>query len=286
MGYLIGIDLGTSGTKTVWFDTEGNIVASALVEYPMYQPHNGWAEQDPADWRRAAFETLKTVTSEVDASKIRGIGISGQMHGLVMVDQDIRPIGNAIIWADQRTGEQISHIYETVPEEEFGRVFENRLRAGFLLPSLVWGREKQPQSYEKIYKVMLPKDYIRYKICGELGTDASDASSTGMWDMKNRTWAYGILEKLGIPKDLLVESHESYENAGKATEEGAGLTGLKKGTFVAYGGGDSLMMELGNGMIRGGLMASTIGTACHLTSALDAPLFDPKLRTNTWCHGG
>ena len=133
---------------------------------------------------------------------------------------------------------------------------------------------------------MLPKDYIRYRICGELGTDASDACSTGMWDMKARTWAFDILKKLDIPAEYLVESHESYEKAGTVTKECAERTGLKEGTFVAFGGGDSLMMELGNGMIRGGLMASTIGTACHLTCALDAPTYDPKLRTNTWCHGG
>ena len=210
MEYFVGIDLGTSSVRAVAVDASGQTVAAGQCEYDIKKPELDRAEQDMNQLWESTVLAIRQMLDEKPGIKdqIGGIGFSGQMHGLVMVDQDIRPIGNAIIWADQRTGEQISHIYETVPEEEFGRVFENRLSAGFLLPSLVWVREKQPQSYEKIYKVMLPKDYIRYKICGELGTDASDASSTGMWDMKNRTWAYGILEKLGIPKDLLVESHE------------------------------------------------------------------------------
>ena len=288
MEYFVGIDLGTSSVRAVAVDAAGKTAAAGQCEYDIKKPGLDRAEQDMNQLWEATVLAIRTMLEEKPEirTQIKGIGFSGQMHGLVMVDQEIRPLGNAIIWADQRTGEQISHIYETVPEEEFGKVFENRLSAGFLLPSLVWVREKEPETYEKIYKVMLPKDYIRYKICGELGTDASDASSTGMWDMKHRTWAYDILKKLDISRDFLVESHESYEEAGRVTEECAGLTGLAKGTFVAYGGGDSLMMELGNGMIRGGLMASTIGTACHLTCALDAPLYDPKLRTNTWCHGG
>ncbi len=288
MEYFVGIDLGTSSVRAVAVDAAGKTAAAGQCEYDIKKPGLDRAEQDMNQlWEATVLAIRKMLEEKPEIrTQIKGIGFSGQMHGLVMVDQEIRPLGNAIIWADQRTGKQISHIYETVPEEEFGKVFENRLSAGFLLPSLVWVREKEPETYEKIYKVMLPKDYIRYKICGELGTDASDASSTGMWDMKHRTWAYDILKKLDISRDFLVESHESYEEAGRVTEECAGLTGLAKGTFVAYGGGDSLMMELGNGMIRGGLMASTIGTACHLTCALDAPLYDPKLRTNTWCHGG
>lgn len=288
MEYYVGIDLGTSSVRAVAVDTQGNAAAAGQCEYDIRKPELNRAEQDMEQLWEATIDAIKLMLAEKPEirSEIKGIGFSGQMHGLVMVDREGRPIGNAIIWADQRTGEQIAKIYETVPEEEFGRVFCNRLSAGFLLPSLLWVREHEPQKYEKIYKVMSPKDYIRYRICGEMGTDASDASGTGMWDMKNRTWAYAILEKLGIPSEFLVESRESYEEAGRVTQECAQLTGLPKGAFVAFGGGDSLMMELGNGMIRKGLMASTIGTACHLTCALEAPLYDPKLRTNTWCHGG
>ena len=288
MEYFVGIDLGTSSVRAVAVDPDGNAAAAGQCEYDIQKPELDRAEQDMDQLWEATVQAIRKMLAEKPEiqDEVRGIGFSGQMHGLVMVDREIRPVGNAIIWADQRSAEQIRHIYETVPEEEFAKVFENRLSTGFLLPSLVWVREKEPARYEKIYKVMLPKDYIRYRICGELGTDASDACSTGMWDMKARTWAFDILKKLDIPAEYLVESHESYEKAGTVTKECAERTGLKEGTFVAFGGGDSLMMELGNGMIRGGLMASTIGTACHLTCALDAPTYDPKLRTNTWCHGG
>ena len=288
MEYFVGIDLGTSSVRAVAVDLDGNAAAAGQCEYDIQKPELDRAEQDMDQLWEATVQAIRKMLAEKPeiSDEVRGIGFSGQMHGLVMVDREIRPVGNAIIWADQRSAEQIRHIYGTVPEEEFAKVFENRLSTGFLLPSLVWVREKEPARYEKIYKVMLPKDYIRYRICGELGTDASDACSTGMWDMKARTWAFDILKKLDIPAEYLVESHESYEKAGTVTKECAERTGLKEGTFVAFGGGDSLMMELGNGMIRGGLMASTIGTACHLTCALDAPTYDPKLRTNTWCHGG
>lgn len=288
MEYFVGIDLGTSSVRAVAVDPDGNAAAAGQCEYDIQKPELDRAEQDMDQLWEATVQAIRKMLAEKPEiqDEVRGIGFSGQMHGLVMVDREIRPVGNAIIWADQRSAEQIRHIYGTVPEEEFAKVFENRLSTGFLLPSLVWVREKEPARYEKIYKVMLPKDYIRYRICGELGTDASDACSTGMWDMKARTWAFDILKKLDIPAAYLVESHESYEKAGAVTKECAERTGLKEGTFVAFGGGDSLMMELGNGMIRGGLMASTIGTACHLTCALDAPTYDPKLRTNTWCHGG
>lgn len=287
MECFVGIDLGTSSVRAVAVDPLGRTIAEGQCEYDIMKPELNRAEQDMEQLWQATIQAIRKMlgSSPEILDGIRGIGYSGQMHGLVMADADGRPIRNAIIWADQRTKETIQKIYEVVPEEQFGQVFCNRLSAGFLLPSLMWVKENEPQNYEKIYKVMLPKDYIRYRMCGEWGTDASDASSTGMWDMKNRTWAYGILEKLGVQADVLVESHEAYEQAGTVTEECAAQTGLKPGTFIAYGGGDSLMMELGNGMIRSGNMASTIGTACHLTCALEAPLYDPALRTNTWCHG-
>ena len=286
MECFVGIDLGTSSVRAVAVDEKGMTLAAGQCEYDIIKPELNQAEQDMEKLWEATVEAIKIMLSKDTGLRdaIKGISYSGQMHGLVMVDKDIKPIRNAIIWADQRSSEQISHIYDKVSKEEFGSVYFNRLSTGFLLPSLMWVKENAPVDYEKIYKVMCPKDYIRYRMCGELGTDASDASSTGMWDMKNRTWAYGILEKLDVPISCLPESHEAYEKAGEVTEECEEVTGLKKGTPIAYGGGDSLMMELGNGMIKNGWMASTIGTACHLTCALESPIYDPLLRTNTWCH--
>ena len=282
----VGIDLGTSAVKLLLMDGAGKIQKIVSKEYPLYFPHPGWSEQNPEDWYEKSMEGLKELLSGCDKSQVAGISFGGQMHGLVILDKDDQVIRPAILWNDGRTGEETDYLNQVIGKDKLSAYTANIAFAGFTAPKILWVKKHEPEHFAAIKKIMLPKDYIRYKICGELGTDASDASSTGMWDMKHRTWAYDILKKLDISRDFLVESHEPYEEAGRVTEECAGLTGLAKGTFVAYGGGDSLMMELGNGMIRGGLMASTIGTACHLTCALDAPLYDPKLRTNTWCHGG
>lgn len=286
MECFVGIDIGTSSVRAVAVDGRGQTLAVGQCEYDIIKPELDRAEQSMEMMWDATVRAIRQML-EKDAGlkeSIKGIGYSGQMHGLVMVDKDRKPIRNAIIWADQRTADEIARIYETVPQEEFGSVYCNRLSTGFALTSLMWVREHEPENYAKIDKIMCPKDYIRYRMCGELGTDASDGSSTGMWDMKKRTWAYDILKKLEVPLSFLPESHEAYERAGEVTGECAEITGLKKGTAIAYGGGDSLMMELGNGMIKNGFMASTIGTACHLTCALDSPIYDPQLRTNTWCH--
>lgn len=287
MECFVGIDLGTSSVRAIAVNPKGITIAAGQCEYDILKPELNQAEQDMEKlWQATVMAIRRMLGAEKGlAEGIRGIGFSGQMHGLVALDADGRLIRNAIIWADQRSGAQIENIYRAVSRERFAEVYCNRLSTGFLLPSLLWVREHEPQNYEKISKVLSPKDYIRYRICGELGTDASDASGTGMWDMKKRAWAYGLLEQLDISREILTESHESYEQAGVVSKECARQTGLRAGTFVAYGGGDSLMMEFGNGMIRSGRMASTIGTACHLTCALDEPLYDPKLRTNTWCHG-
>lgn len=288
MECFVGIDLGTSSVRAVAVDPAGRTLAEGQCEYDIRKPGLNQAEQDMEQLWQATVRAIGKMLDvhETIREGILGIGFSGQMHGLVMTDRSGNPIRNAIIWADQRSAGQIEDIYGQVSREKVSRVFCNRLSTGFMLPSLLWVREHEPQKYERIHKIMCPKDYIRYRICGEWGTDASDGSGTGMWDMKNRTWACEMLRELNISGEILVESHEAYEKAGEVTRECAELTGLREGTFVAYGGGDSLMMELGNGMIRSGLMASTIGTACHLTCALEEPLYDPALRTNTWCHGG
>lgn len=283
-----GIDIGTSSVRTVAVDERGRMLASGQCEYDIIKPELNQAEQDMDKLWEATVKSIRMMLSQGSVSKddIRGIGYSGQMHGLVAVDRNFKPIRNAIIWADQRTEKEIFAIYEKIPEEEFGTVYLNRLSAGFALPSLMWIKEHEPENYEKIDKIFCPKDYIRLKMCGNIGTDASDASSTGMWDMKKRDWAYGLLGRLDVPASILPESHEACEAAGKVTAECARASGLKEGTAVIYGGGDSLMMELGNGMIKDGFMASTIGTACHLTCALESPVYDSLFRTNTWCHAG
>lgn len=283
MEYLIGIDLGTSGTKTVLFDTEGNIVASALVEYPMYQPHNGWAEQDPADWRRAAFETLKTVTSEVDASKIRGIGISGQMHGLVMLDAEGNVLRPSIIWCDQRTAAECEEITRRVGAERLIEITANPALTGFTASKIMWVKNHEPEIYARCAHILLPKDYVRWCLTGEFATEVSDASGMQLLDVPNRCWSDEVLEKLDIKKELLAKVYESPEVTGYITPEAAEQTGLCAGTPVVGGAGDNAAAAVGTGVVKDGKAFTTIGTSGVVFAHTSKLSIDPKGRVHTFC---
>lgn len=283
MEYLIGIDLGTSGTKTVLFDTEGNIVASALVEYPMYQPHNGWAEQDPADWRRAAFETLKTVTDKVDASKIRGIGISGQMHGLVMLDEAGNVLRPSIIWCDQRTAAECEEITRRVGAERLIEITANPALTGFTASKIMWVKNHEPEIYARCAHILLPKDYVRWCLTGEFATEVSDASGMQLLDVPNRCWSDEVLEKLEIKKELLAKVYESPEVTGYVTPEAAKLTGLCVGTPVVGGAGDNAAAAVGTGVVRDGKAFTTIGTSGVVFAHTSKLSIDPKGRVHTFC---
>lgn len=283
MEYLIGIDLGTSGTKTVLFDTEGNIVASALVEYPMYQPHNGWAEQDPADWRRAAFETLKTVTGKVDASKIRGIGISGQMHGLVMLDEEGNVLRPSIIWCDQRTAAECEEITRRVGAERLIEITANPALTGFTASKIMWVKNHEPEIYARCAHILLPKDYVRWCLTGEFATEVSDASGMQLLDVPNRCWSDEVLEKLEIKKELLAKVYESPEVTGYVTPEAAKLTGLCVGTPVVGGAGDNAAAAVGTGVVRDGKAFTTIGTSGVVFAHTSKLSIDPKGRVHTFC---
>ena len=198
MQYLIGIDLGTSGTKTVLFDTKGNVMANATIEYPMYQPQNGWAEQDPQDWWNAAAQTIRLVIekSGVDAADIKGIGISGQMHGLVMLDENGQVLRRSIIWCDQRTAKECEELTARVGKERLIEITANPAMTGFTASKILWVRNHEPEIYEKCAHILLPKDYVRYMLTGEFATEVSDASGMQLLDIRNRCWSDEVLEKL------------------------------------------------------------------------------------------
>ncbi|MEG0155569.1 MAG: xylulokinase [Lachnospiraceae bacterium] len=287
MTYFLGIDIGTSSVKVMLMNPEGSIEGIARRGYDIRKEKLNYAEQDMEELWEATKAALKELTEQNPGieNSIRGIGFSGQMHGLVAVDRQVHPLRPAIIWADQRSESQIQSIYKKISFQSYNAIIGNQLSVGFLIGSLLWMKENESDKFQKIYKVMLPKDYIRYKLCGELGTDASDASSTGIFDIQKRDWAYELMEQLNIPAEYFVSCHESCELAGYCTVKAAEETGLKTETPMVYGGGDSLMMELGNGMIQSGILAATIGTASHLTCAMNQPIYDKQFRTNTWCHG-
>ena len=285
MQYLIGIDLGTSGTKTVLFDTKGNVIAHKTVEYPMYQPQNGWAEQDPQDWWNAAAETIRSVIAQsgVNPADIRGLGISGQMHGLVMLDKEGKVLRRSIIWCDQRTAKECEELTEKVGKERLIEITANPAMTGFTASKILWVRNHEPEIYEKCAHILLPKDYVRYELTGEFATEVSDASGMQLLDIKNRCWSDEVLEKLDIDKALLAKVYESPEVTGTVTKEAAALTGLCEGTPVVGGAGDNAAAAVGTGVVEDGKAFVTIGTSGVVFAHTNEMAIDPKGRVHTFC---
>lgn len=285
MEYLIGIDLGTSGTKTVLFDKTGKAIASATVEYPMYQEKNGWAEQDPLDWWQASTATIAEVLkkSGIDPANVKGVGIAGQMHGLVMLDADGRPLRRSIIWCDQRTAAECEEITEKVGSDRLIAITANPALTGFTASKILWVRNHQPDIYEKCAHILLPKDYVRYMLTGDFATEVSDASGMQLLDVPNRCWSKEVLEKLEIEERLLGKVYESPEVTGVVTEAAAALTGLKAGTPVVGGAGDNAAAAVGTGVVRDGKAFTTIGTSGVVFAHTDQISIDPKGRVHTFC---
>lgn len=283
---LIGTDIGTSGTKTVLFDLNGNALASDTQEYPLYQPQNGWAEQDPLDWWNAVCKSVKNVIAKsgADPKEIKGIGLSGQMHGLVMLDKNDRILRRSIIWCDQRTQKECDEITEIVGKEKLIEITANPALTGFTASKLRWVMNNEPEVFEKCAKIMLPKDYIRYMLTGEFATEVSDASGMQFMDIKNRCWSKELLSILGIDISLLPKMYESYEISGTVNKYAAELTGLLEGTPVAGGAGDQAACAVGNGIVKSGVVSSTIGTSGVVFAHSEKPAIDPLGRVHTFCH--
>ncbi len=286
MKYLLGIDIGTSGTKTVLFDRGGNPISSSTVEYPLYQPEIGWAEQDPQDWWNAVCITINQVIkdSNINPESISGIGLSGQMHGLVMLDGDGNVLRKSIIWCDQRTAKECVEITEKVGEKRLIDITANPALTGFTASKILWVRNNEPEIYEKCRKILLPKDYIRYMLTGEFATEVSDASGMQLLDIKNRCWSKEVLNALNIPIEYLGDVHESIVVSGKVHKKAAEVTGLKEDTPVVGGAGDQAAGAIGNGIIKSGQISSTIGTSGVVFAHLDEPIIDEKGRVHTFCH--
>ncbi len=285
MKYLIGIDLGTSGTKTVLFDENGESLASATVEYPMYQPQNGWAEQDPAHWWNACVSTLRQVMDKAGVAKeaVAGIGLSGQMHGLVMLDEAGEVLRNSIIWCDGRTAAECAEITETIGARRLIEITANPALAGFTAGKILWVRKNEPELYARCRHILLPKDYLRYKLCGVFATEVSDASGMNLLDVPGRRWSEEVLEKLAIDPALLPKMHESCEVTGAVTPEAAALTGLAAGTPVVGGAGDNAAAAVGTGVVESGKAFTTIGTSGVIFAHADAVSIDPGGRVHTFC---
>ena len=271
MKYTIGIDLGTSATKALLMDEQGVIVDSKSYKYPMYEPENGWAEQDPKDWENAVLTLLRQLVSDADIPKenITGIGLSGQMHGLVMLDESNQLLRNSIIWCDQRAGKQREEMLELFSPEEWMKYTANPPIAGWTAAKILWVKENQPELFQKCKHILLPKDYIVYILTGKYSTDVSDASGMQIFDVKKRNWSDEVLEKLDLPKSLFGEVHESQEVVGTLLPQLAKTCGLLEDTLVVAGGSDNACAAIGTGTIREGEAFISLGTSAVVYTHLD-----------------
>lgn len=285
--YWLGIDVGTGGSRALLVDSDGR------VHYSFTAPHEEmrmerplWAEQDPDDWWRASAAAVAGVLNDagVTGSEVRGIGLSGQMHGLVLLDEAGNVIRPALIWCDQRSQRQVDFINEKLGAENVLRWTANPVLTGFTLPKLLWVRDNDPQSFARVLHFLLPKDYIRYKLTGEVATDVSDASGTAMLDVVRRAWSAEMMGGLDLDMKILPSLHESSEVTGHVSAAAAKATGLAEGTPVVAGAGDQAASAIGNGIVAPGAVSCTIGTSGVVFAYLQEPAYDPGGRVHTFCH--
>lgn len=284
---LLGIDVGTSGTRAVAVDEKGNVVASATAEHAAFASlRTGWAEQDPRDWWRATIEAVRRVLAQpgTSAEEIAGVGFSGQMHGATLLDDAGEVLRPALIWCDQRTAEQCRAITERVGADRLIELTSNPALTGFTLPKLLWVRDEEPDVWARVRSVLLPKDYVRLRLTGERATDVADASGTLMFDVVNRRWSEAILEIFEIAGAYLPAVFESPEITGQVSVAGAAVTGLRAGTPVVAGAGDQAAGAVGMGIVRAGTVSATIGTSGVVFAVTDRPSLDPHGRVHTFCH--
>ncbi len=257
----IGIDLGTSAVKLLLMDQDGKIVNVVSKEYPLYFPHPGWSEQKPEDWYAQTMEGMKELIRDVDKTQVAGISFGGQMHGLVILDQDDRVIRPAILWNDGRTTEETDYLNNVIGKEKLSEYTANIAFAGFTAPKILWVKKNEPENFSRIAKIMLPKDYIAYKLTGVHCTDVSDASGMLLFDVKNRRWSQEMCEICGISMDQLAACYESYETVGTLLPEIAKELGLSVAVKVAAGAGDNAAAAVGTGTVGDNMCNISLGTS-------------------------
>jgi len=286
MNYL-GIDVGTGGTRALVMDERGNVVASASAEHAHFaSPRPGWAEQDPRDWWRACGIAVRKAleSSGIKAADIACVGFSGQMHGAVLLDSGDEVIRPALIWCDQRSEPQSRELEEQFGRDTLIRLTCNPPLTNFTLTKFLWVRENEPQNWARVAHVMLPKDYVRFRLTGERAIDMADASGTLLLDVTNRVWSKEVLTKTDINSSMLPALFESPQVCGKVSTAGAEATGLRAGTPVVAGAGDQAAGAVGMGIARVGAVSATIGTSGVVFASTDRPAMDPQGRLHTFCH--
>lgn len=283
MPVLIGLDVGTSGARAVAIDDAGEVMATASTEYPLIMPRPGWTEQDPLDWWNASRDVLGRVAAEVSAD-VAAIGLTGQMHGSVFLDDGRQVIRPALLWNDQRTAGQCDLIEERIGRERLIQITGNLALTGFQAPKVLWLRDVEPVQYRHLRHILLPKDYVRLMLTGELATDVSDASGTLFLDVRRREWSRQILAALEIPAEWLPRVYESPEVTGQLMPAIAAELGLPAGTPVAAGAGDNAAAAIGTGIVESGLISSSIGSSGVLFAYAEQLAIDPSGRLHAFCH--
>ncbi len=286
MIYLLGIDVGTSGVKALLIDEGGTVRASATVEHPLSTPRPLWAEQDPESWWRGTVESVRRVLAagDIDPCDLAGIGLTGQMHGLVLLDSAGEVLRPAILWNDQRTGPQCEAVTQKAGAERILELTGNPVLPGFTAPKIAWVRENEPEVFRRVNRVLLPKDYIRYRLTGEFFTEVSDASGTSLLDVAGRKWSEEMLTAFDVPREWLPEVTESPVISARVHREAASATGLREGTPVAGGGGDQAAQAVGAGIVEEGIVSATLGTSGVVFAASRQYRVEPEGRLHAFCH--
>ncbi len=286
--YFLGIDVGTGGTRAIVIDERGTVISSASKEHtPFTSPKIGWAEQDPVDWWRACGTAVCSALKQaaLRGDRIACVGLSGQMHGAVLLDEQDRIVRPALIWCDVRTEKQAQELTSQIGAERLRRLTCNPALPNFTLTKCLWVRENEPENWNRVRFLMLPKDYVRFRLTGERATDVADASGTLLLDVAHRRWSQEMLDFAQMDRALLPELYESPEICGRVSAEGAAATGLARGTIVVAGAGDQAAGAIGIGAISPGAVSATIGTSGVVLAATNLPSLDPEGRVHTFCHG-
>jgi xylulokinase len=287
MSIYLGIDIGTSGTKTLAINAKGKILAQATAIYPCYHPKPMWSEQDPEDWWQATVKTVRSVVkaAKLKATDVRAIGLSGQMHGSVVLDRNNRVVRRALLWNDQRTAAECAEIEKRAGgRKRLIEMVANPALTGFTAPKILWLRNNEPKSFDKTVKVLLPKDEIRRRLTAEFATEVSDASGMLLLDVVRRRWSKELLDKLELDQSLLAPCYESSDVTGTLSREAAKMLGLGTDCMVVGGAGDCAAGAVGNGIVKPGVLSTSIGTSGVVFVHSETPQVDPEGRLHTFCH--
>lgn len=286
MPYLMGIDISTTGAKALLIDTTGAVVASQSTDLPLSTPKPLWSEQDPADWWNGIVNSIRKLLAQtsIAANEIKAIGLTGQMHGLTMLDAQGEVLRPAILWNDQRTGKQCDDIRAAVGREKFIQITGNDALTGFTAPKILWVKQNEPEIYGNTAHILLPKDFIRFKLTGEYASDRAGGSGTVLFDLKNRDWSADIVHALEIPQEWLPTTFEGTDITCVISQQAADITGLAAGTPVVGGGGDQAAGAVGMGAVSPGIVSLTLGTSGVVFATTDGPFIEPEGRLHAFCH--